>query len=389
MGQHGRPEPRRKGGFYRASTPDVDVLVVGAGAVGLACAAAAARRGRSVVLVERHGGPGRETSSRNSGVVHAGLYYPPGSLKAVLCVEGRERLYRWCEARKVPHRRTGKLVVATTPAETPRLQELAEQGRANGAGELALLEAREVRRRDPALEAVAALWSPESGLVDAHALVASLLADARAHGAEVAWGSAVREISSRPGHVRVTAATADGEAYSVRAGTVVNAAGLSADRIAALAGVNVAARGWRQHPCQGRYFALAPDAPRPRTALVYPVPATAGLGVHLTTDLGGRCIAGPDARYVQEVDYAVDPAAATPFAEAVARYLPGVRPEHLTPDYAGVRPKLQGPGEGFRDFVLAEEPGRVVHLLGIESPGLTAALALGERVADRVAEQTG
>lgn len=362
----------------------VDVVVVGAGVVGLACAAALARRGRSVVVVERHGGPGRETSSRNSGVMHAGLYYPTGSLKARTCVEGRERLYRWCEARGVAHRRTGKLVVATEATEVAAIERLHALGRANGAGELELLDAGAVQARDPAIHAVAALWSPETGLCDVHGVMDTLLADARSHGADVAFRSTVTALEPGPDGTAVHASGPDGEPSTLGAARVLNAAGLGADRVAGLAGVDVVARGFVQRPCKGQYFALTSDAPRPRSDLVYPVPAGAGLGVHLTRDLGGRLVAGPDATYVDAVDYTVDPDRAAAFAESVARYLPGVTPAHLTPDYAGVRPKLQGPGEGFRDFVVHEEPEGVVHLLGIESPGLTAALALAELAADRL-----
>ncbi|MFW6023686.1 MAG: NAD(P)/FAD-dependent oxidoreductase [Myxococcota bacterium] len=195
--------------------------------------------------------------------------------------------------------------------------------------------------------------------------------------------SAVEAVEPGDRGARLAVRGPDGEPARVRAPFVVNAAGLGADRVAALAGVDPDAAGWRQHWCKGRYFALTAEAPRPRTALVYPVPGEAGLGIHLTTDLGGRVVAGPDAAYVDRLDYAVAPEAAHVFADAVARYLPGLRPEHLTPDYAGVRPKLQGPGDGFRDFVVEERPPGVVHLLGLESPGLTAALALGELVAGR------
>jgi L-2-hydroxyglutarate oxidase LhgO len=358
------------------------VAIVGAGVIGLACAAALARRGRRVVLIERHDGPGRETSSRNSGVIHAGLYYPPGSLKAALCVEGRQRLYRWCHARGVPHRRTGKLVLATEPGELGALEALAVRARDNGAGDVAWLDAAEIRRRDPALRAVAGLWSPESGLVDAHGVMNALLAEARAMDADVAWRTRLEGVQWDRAPFHLETRGPDGSPFTLTADRVVNAAGLAADRVAAMAGVDVDARGWRQHPCKGQYFVLSGSAPRPRTDLVYPLPGPAGLGVHLTRDLGGRCIAGPDAHYVQAVDHTVDPTHAAAFAAAVARYLPGLSAEHLSPDYAGTRPKLQGPGEAPRDFLIEEAPRGFVHLLGIESPGLTAALAIAERVAE-------
>jgi L-2-hydroxyglutarate oxidase LhgO len=367
--------------FSRSADAHVGVAVVGAGVLGLACAVSLARRGETVVVLEQHGGPGRETSSRNSGVVHAGMYYPPGSLKARLCVEGRERLYRWCQGRGVPHRRTGKLVVATEEAEILALEALTARGRANGAGALRLLDAAELGRREPAMRGLAALWSPESGLVDAHGVVHGLLAEARSLGCDVAWKTSLGAMEPAGDRHLLRAQDADGAPVTLAAERVVNAAGLAADRVASMAGLDVDARGFRQHPCKGQYFALSAAAPRPRTPLVYPLPDPAGLGIHLTVDLGGRCIAGPDAMYVSAFDYTVDPARGPAFAEAVARYLPGVAAEHFTPDYAGIRPKLQGPGEGFRDFVIEQDPPGVVHLLGMESPGLTAALAVGEHVA--------
>ena len=365
--------------------PECDALVIGAGIVGLATAAALARAGRSVIAVERHDGFGRETSSRNSQVLHAGLYYPTDSWKARLCVAGARALYARCAREGIPHRRLGKLVVAVEEAELAALERLHALGSANGAPDLALLDADTVRRLEPDVRAVAALHSPATGIVDAHALCLSFAAEAEAHGASIALGREVVAIEpARPGY-RVVAASARGERESIATAAVVNAAGLASDRIAALAGLDVDALGWRQHPCKGDYFALAPGAPLRFHRLVYPVPAGAGLGVHVTLDLGGRVRFGPDAEYVERLDYAVDPDKAERFARAAQRYLPSLRAEWLSPDQAGIRPKLAGPGEPFRDFAIDELsahglPG-FVQLAGIESPGLTAAPAIAERVA--------
>jgi L-2-hydroxyglutarate oxidase LhgO len=368
---------------------DTDVLVVGAGAVGLACAAVLARRGREVLVVERHAHMAQETSSRNSQVIHAGLYYPPGSAKARLCVEGRERLYARCRAEGIPHRVLGKLVVATRPEEVATLETLRARGTANGAPGLAIIDASEVSRREPAVHALAALLSPCSGVVDAHALCLSYAAEAEAHGARLAMRTEVLAVEAASGHLRVEARAADGQTSHVRCGAVVNAAGLCADRLAECAGLAVDALGYRQHPCKGDYFALAPGAPLRVAGLVYPVPAAAGLGLHATIDLGGRIRFGPDATYVERVHYDVDPAKAGPFAEAASRYLPALRAEWLSPDGAGVRPKLQGPNDTFRDFLIVEESARglpgFVNLLGIESPGLTAAEAIALEVAAQLA----
>jgi len=369
-----------------ATRPEVDVVVVGAGVIGLAAAAALARRGREVIVLERHGRMAQETTSRNSQVIHAGLYYPTGSAKARHCVAGREVLYARCRARGVPHRPLGKIVVATRPEEIPVLERLHALGSANGAPDLALVDGAEVARLEPCVRALAGLVSPRTGILDAHALCLDFAAEAEEHGAAIVFHSRVEEIESRRGRYRVEVAGPRGERARVECAALVNAAGLAADAVAALAGLDPDALGYRQHPCKGDYFALAPGAPLRVSRLVYPVHGRAGLGIHVTLDLGGRVRFGPDATYVDAVSYDVDPAKAGAFAEAAGRYLPGLRAEWLSPDGAGVRPKLAGPDEGFRDFAIAEESARglpgFVNLIGIESPGLTAAPSIAEEVAD-------
>jgi len=365
---------------------EADVVVVGAGVVGLAAAAALARSQRGVVVLERNGRIASEISSRNSEVIHAGIYYPEGSLKARMCVEGRERLYQHCEDRGVPHRQMGKIIVATDEEEVGILEELRERGLANGAPGLEILSAAEVRGREPAIQATAGLYSPRTGIVDAQALCLSYAAEAESRGAQIALRTRVVEIEPIGSGFRVTATGDDGEASAVTCAALVNAAGLSSDAVAELAGIDVDQRGYRLHPCKGDYFSLAPGAPLRLKHLIYPVHTTAGLGIHATLDLGGRIRFGPDTTYVDSVDYGIDAEKAGSFAEAVRHYMPGLRTEWLSPDYAGVRPKLAGPGESFRDFVIAEEseaelPG-LVNLIGIESPGLTAAGAIAERVVE-------
>lgn len=362
---------------------DTDVVVIGGGVVGLAAAAALSRAGRRVVLLERGDGLGRETTARNSEVVHAGIYYPEGSWKARLCVRGRELLYARCAREGIPHRRLGKWIVACEPGEVGRLEELRARGTANGVPGLRLVDAAELARHEPAVRGVAALESPATGIVDSASLCLSLAAEAEAHDATLVLHAEVGAIeASGTGYRVVTSGAGD----AVEAAAVVNAAGLLGDRVAALAGIDVDGRGYRLHLCKGDYFALAPGAPVRVSRLVYPVPSGPGLGVHATLDLGGRIRFGPDATFVDEPRYDVDPLKATAFAEAARRYLPALRSEWLGPDYAGIRPRLAGPGESFRDFVLAEEsaaglPG-FVNLIGIESPGLTAALAIGEQVVE-------
>jgi L-2-hydroxyglutarate oxidase LhgO len=369
-----------------AAVLDADVAIVGAGVVGLAAAAALARSGRSVVVLERNRAVALETSSRNSEVVHAGIYYPAGSLKAELCRTGREALYRRCQAHRIPHRRIGKLIVATSADEVTVLERIQATAAANRVP-LELLEADAVRRLEPDVRALAALVSPESGIVDAQAYARSFLAEAESEGALLALETDVLGLEQSSGVWTLRARSgASRELQSLRCSAVVNAAGLRGDWIAELAGLDVDACGYRLHFCKGDYFSLAPGAALSLSRLIYPVPAQAGLGIHATIDLGGRVRLGPDAEFVPEPGYAVDPGKAPLFARAAGRYLPALRSEWLAPDYAGVRPKLAGPGVAFADFVVREEaraglPG-LVSCIGIESPGLTAASAIADRVVE-------
>ena len=347
---------------------DVDAIVIGAGAVGLACACALATEGLDVLVVERHGRVGTETSSRNSGVIHAGIHGPIDSLKSRACIAGRQRLYAWCAARNVPHRRTGKLIVARE-GEVDTLDTLAHGAVERGLG-VRRLDARDLAREEPLLRGRAAIEVAESGIVDAHAFVDSLRRASLDRGAQLVLGHAVTRIDREGSLWRVEAGS-----DALRARLVVNAAGLHADTVAERAGLDVDARGWRIHPWKGDYFRI--DARGPTHALVYPLPVRGGLGVHLTRDASGKLLAGPDANPGD--GYAVDAAKRDAFVDAVRRYWPSVDADAFHPDYAGVRPKLRADG-GFADFVVAEEPAGLIHLIGIESPGLTASLELAEHV---------
>jgi len=368
---------------------DADVVVIGAGVVGLACGAELARRGRNVVVLERHGTVGHETSSRNSEVIHAGIYYPEGSLKARACVEGRGLVYARCAAFGVPHARIGKLIVANGDEEEAALAGIAARARANRAGAIEEWDAAAVARVEPRVRASAALWSPETGIVDAHGLMRSYHGELEAQGGSVVLRTAVRDLVAHSFGWYLETTDGDGERFEISCETVVNAAGLAADRVAARAGVDVAAKRWQIHPCRGDYFSVAPGLGALARHLVYPVPpGDGGLGVHLTLDLGGRIRLGPDVTYQESLALEVDAGKADAFARAASRYLPELTAAHLSPEMAGIRPKLHGPGEPFRDFVVEESsdsgaPG-MVHLVGIESPGLTAAGALARRAADLV-----
>ena len=358
----------------------LDCLVVGAGVVGLAVARALARAGREVVVAEAAAAIGSGVSSRNSEVIHAGLYYPSGSLKARLCVEGRRRLYAYCAERGIAHRRCGKLIVATAAEQEAALDALAAQARANGVDDLAALDAAAARRLEPALRCSAALLSPSTGIVDSHGLMLALLGDAEDHGALLALRSPVSGGRVVGGGFELDIGGA--EPMRVRARTVVNCAGLDAPRVAASIEGLPAAHVPRAWLCKGNYFAAAG---RPAfTRLIYPLPEAAGLGVHVTLDLAGRMRFGPDVQWIERLDWDVDPSRADAFYAAIRRYWPALPAGALHPDYAGVRPKISGPGEPARDFLIegpaAHGVAGLVNLFGIESPGLTAALALGEHV---------
>jgi L-2-hydroxyglutarate oxidase LhgO len=342
-----------------------------------------------VIVIERNSGIGQEISARNSEVIHAGIYYPENSFKAALCVAGREALYQRCQQQKIPHRQLGKLIVATDETETEVLESLRVQGAANGVPGLEVIGSDDVTRLEPDVRAVAALVSPVSGIVDSRALMLSFLAEAESHGAILALRTEVVELETRSHGYRIRARDADGDDSRLESAALVNAAGLGSDALAACAGFDLDARGYRLHLCKGDYFAVAAASGLNVSRLIYPVPAGAGLGIHVTLDLEGRMRLGPDTEYVDSVRYDVDPNKRQAFARAARRYLPGLDADGLTPEFAGVRPKLAGPGGPFRDFAIREEseagfPG-FVNLIGIESPGLTAAPAIADRVVELLA----
>jgi len=357
----------------------VDCVVVGAGVVGLAVARALALNGREVLVLEAANAFGTGTSSRNSEVIHAGIYYMPGSLKASLCVQGRALLYDYCQARGISHRRCGKLIVATRPAQVAQLQGIAEQALRNGVPDLVLLSADEARQLEPELVCEAALLSPSTGIVDSHGLMLALLGDLENAGGVLALNSPLAGALVGPSGIALHAV----DGTQLQAKTVVNAAGLQAPALAArFVGLDP------QYVPQafyakGNYFTLATRAPF--SHLIYPVPQAAGLGVHLTLDLGGQAKFGPDVQWVESPDdLTVDPARGDGFYAEVRKYWPGLQDGALLPGYAGIRPKISGPGEAACDFVIQGPrdhgvPG-LVNLFGIESPGLTSCLAIGDMV---------
>jgi L-2-hydroxyglutarate oxidase LhgO len=364
---------------------EIECVVVGAGVVGLAAARALAMAGYEVLVLERAYTIGFETSSRNSEVIHGGLYYPPGSLKARSCVDGRQRLFAYCREHGIPHARIGKLIVATSEAEIAGLERITANARANGVEDLEWLGRAEAHRLEPALRCVAAVLSPSTGIIDSHALMLAYQGDAEAAGAIVVLRTPVVSGQVRDDGFELT--IGGEEPTRIRCRRLVNAAGLYAPALGrAIAGVPAETIP-PAYFCRGVYFTLAGRAPFSR--LIYPVPVPGGLGVHITLDLAGQARFGPDVEWISSVDYSVDPARSEVFYDAVRSYWPDLRDGSLQPGYAGIRPKISGPADPAADFVVQGPethgvPG-LVNLYGIESPGLTASLPL----ADEVVRQLG
>ena len=363
-------------------TESIDCAVIGAGVIGLAVARELALRGREVIVIEADEAIGTGVSSRSSEVIHAGIYYEPGSLKARLCVEGRDRLYDYCIRHGIDHRRCGKLIVAAEETEIVALRGLFESARTNGVGDLEWLDGPEAETLEPGLKAAAAFLSPSSGIFDTHAYMLALHGDAEAAGAAVAFRSPVQ--GGHVGPKRKVVEVGGAEPLELACRNLVNSAGLGAQGVAAvLEGLpkdSIPAR----RLVKGSYFTLS--GPCPFSRLVYPVPEEAGDGIHLTMDLDGQARFGPDAEWIDEIEYDVDEGLAGVFYKAIRRYWPALEDGTLSPGYAGVRPKVQTPGGPRADFIIqgADTHGidGLVNLYGIESPGLTASLAIAEYVAD-------
>jgi L-2-hydroxyglutarate oxidase LhgO len=359
----------------------VECVVIGAGVIGLAVARALAMAGREVVILEAEDAIGTHTSSRNSEVIHAGIYYPKGSLKARSCVAGKARLYEYCATHGVPHRRCGKLIVATNENQVLELKEIQKKAHGNGVTDVVEIPAAEAMRMEPALHCVAALHSPSTGIVDSHALMLAYLGDAEAAGAMLALKSPLQRIVLLPEGFELQV-----EDTKIQAKTVVNSAGLRAPSIARLIEGFPAERVPAELYAKGNYYSLAGRPPFSR--LVYPVPEPGGLGVHVTLDLAGQARFGPDVEWVDHIDYRVDPRRAERFYAAIRRYWPALPEGALAPGYAGIRPKISGPRDPAADFTVQGPvehgvPG-LVNLFGIESPGLTASLALADDVAKQL-----
>jgi L-2-hydroxyglutarate oxidase LhgO len=349
----------------------VKITIIGAGVVGLAIAAELGEKYKDIVLVEKESSFGQETSSRNSEIIHAGIYYPKDSLKAKLCVKGKDLLYDYCNKNSIPFAKMGKLIVATSEDEVEQLDQLQKKAEANGVNDLIRLNAKETKEKEPLVKVHSSIFSPSTGIVDSHSLMKSLEREVISNGVMISYQSEVTSLEKLDSGYRVTINQEDDFESEI----VINAAGLFADIIAKKAGYD-----YKIYYCKGDYFAYS--KPSFTKHLVYPVPEenTKGLGVHSVTDLGGCLKFGPNAVYVDALNYEVDISQKSEFYRSIIKLFPHVKEGDLQPDQAGIRPKLQGPGDGVKDFVIERENDHLINLIGIESPGLTACLAIAGRV---------
>jgi L-2-hydroxyglutarate oxidase LhgO len=372
-----------------------EIVIIGGGVVGLACAMECARGGFSTLLVERHESFGHETSSRNSEVIHSGIYYPTGSLKARLCVAANHNLYTECERAGVWSKRCGKLIVAVVADEIPELEKLYNRGVENAVEGLRLLGPQEVKKLEPHIEAVAAIFLPTTGIIDSHELMKAYLVEAQSHGADVAFGIEYLACERRNGQYQLRMKDVTGEKVEVESRIIINTAGLWSDKVAATFGIDIDAAGYRMHHNRGHYFTVSSTKSKLVSHLVYPMPHThlVSIGVHITIDKAGQVKLGPDTEYLdpsipEDQWYKFDESRKNRFFDAVRGYFPALEYNDLSPGQVGVRPKLAGSESKIMDFIINEEsdkgfPG-IVNLIGIESPGLTCAREIAREVVSRI-----
>jgi L-2-hydroxyglutarate oxidase LhgO len=361
---------------------ETNVVIIGAGVVGLAVAAKMSEKAEGILILEKNAKYGQETSTHNSSVVHSGIHYPKGSLKAKLCVKANPLVYETCEKYELPYKKLGKLTVALTDEEIAALEKLMKQGQDNGVEGLRFFDGEAVKKLEPGVEAERALYSPSTGIIEPDELMAHYNAEAVRNGSVLSTNTEVTSLRKVKDLFEI-GGISQGERFTIKAKTVINCAGLYADKIAQMLGIDLDKNMYRQHPCKGDYFRTVGKPPV--KMLVYPIPEGPGLGIHLTPDLAGAVRLGPNAYYVDNIDYAVG-SDEKEFRQGAERYMPGIKSYQLIADFAGVRPKLQGPGDGFRDFVIRNEADKgfsgFINLVGIESPGLTSAPAIGELVTE-------
>jgi len=368
-----------------------DIVIIGAGVVGLSIAHTLSQYNKDIVVMEKHPTFGREASSRNSEVIHAGIYYDKGSLKATLCVEGNALLYEFCSQNNVPHKKVGKLIVATDGKEAREIESLFRQGNENSVSGLKLLSEDEIRELEPNITAVLAIYSPTTGIIDTHQMMKTLESKSAASGVIFAYGCEVLAIERDKDGYILDIRDVDARPMRVCSKVVINSTGLYSDRVAQMIGIDIEKEGYKLHYSKGEYFRVGAPKAGLLNRLIYPVPMKDNLGIHTVVDLQGQLRLGPNAYYVDDIDYDIDEENRDEFFSPARKYLPFLELSDLTPDMSGVRPKLQAKGENERDFIISEEtdkgfPG-FVNLIGIESPGLTAALAIGRYVSSLLAQK--
>ncbi|MDQ1265917.1 MAG: hypothetical protein QG635_1069 [Bacteroidota bacterium] len=369
---------------------DYDAVIIGGGVVGLACAARLSERNLRLLLLERHPSFGRETSSRNSEVIHAGIYYPKDSLKAKLCVPGNRSLYKWCEQKNIPHKRIGKYIVAVNHSEKEELENIFQRAKNNGVENIIHASLNRIKSDEPNVKAVAGLWSPDTGIVDSHSLMASFAENARLNGCDFAWKHKVSGINPIGNGYELDILDPENSPCKITTQYIINSAGLDSDLIAEMAGIDIDLAGYRIHFCRGHYFRIVPSKKGLVKHLIYPAPnkKLSYLGIHLTLELSGELKLGPDVEYLPEriQDYRVPENLREQFYIAVSTYLTGLDIDDIYPDQSGIRPKLQTEGGDFRDFIIKEESEKglpcFINLIGIESPGLTSCLEIARIVND-------
>ena len=366
----------------------VDIVVVGAGVVGLAVAWELSRLDKEIFVIEKNSNFGQETSSRNSEVIHAGIYYPKESLKTKTCIEGKELLYEFCLKNNIPHKKIGKLIVAIDKNEVGDLRNLFQRGLENGVKDLKLLSKGEIRALEPNIKAEEAIYSSSTGIIDSHSLMNNLVLQFKSHKGHIAYNTELIGIDKTKDGFQITVEDKKEGAFKFLSSIFINCAGLNSDKVAAMAGL--LKDEYKLKYCKGDYFRVHNNKAKYISRLVYPVPKKdrAGLGIHATLDLAGSLRLGPDDEYVEEINYNVDESKKKIFYESTRLFLPFIESADLTPDTSGIRPKLEGPQEGFRDFIIQDEssndfPG-FINLIGIESPGLTCALSIAKTVSQIV-----
>ncbi|MGA1863495.1 MAG: NAD(P)/FAD-dependent oxidoreductase [bacterium] len=364
---------------------ETKITIIGAGIIGLAIAAELSKNFSDIFVIEKNDNFGQETSSRNSEIIHAGIYYPKNSLKFKLCREGSAYLYETCKMASIPCKQIGKIIIATEKAELSPLEKLFKNGKTNGLEELQLLDGNDMKKIEPGTNAIAGIYSPRTGIVDSHALMKYFVTMSKNNGVEIVYQSEVNFLSKETEKFVVGL---ERDEYLFKSKIVINCAGLFSDKIASFIGLDPDKLGYRIHFCKGDYFCYTKASPV--SLLVYPLPDEfcTGLGIHATLDMGSRLRFGPDDEYVPEIDYKVDHNKADKFYKAAQKIIPNLEKDSIVADMSGIRPKIQGPNESFRDFIIKNESesdlNGFINLIGIESPGLTSCIAIARMVSDMV-----